>query len=158
MFLWCVALTFSSSLQAKEDFGSQYERHLPTDIYLCCMNYQLIDEQCSENERSQQDSKGVHQLRIRISSYAGEQVVLIDYAAPPTEENFSGFQLGYQDRRLKAYAIFDAEGHDYVPFEPISESDEKTFASVLLDKFFPIFVNIQSPPPEIAQIDEEERF
>lgn len=138
----CFVFTLFSSLYANEELKSYYETHLPKEIYLYCKKYHLIDENCPENFREQPGpSKALNLLTLKVDVKDGEPILVIDYLPAEIEDNFGGIQLGYQNQKLSGYAIFDAEGNDYVALAPpaFSEHDETVFATFILDKIFPIF-------------------
>lgn len=134
-----ISLFFGSMLYAEQNSKSAYEAHLPKDIYLYCVKNDLINEDSPKNSKELQDLDGVNQLDIEIDTLKRKQFVLINYNPAKIKDNFGGIELGYRNHKLMSYAIFDAEGSDYVAHAPFSKHDENAIVDFILNKIFPVF-------------------
>jgi len=91
-----------------------------------------------ENVREQHNSDGAHTLGIKPTIETGKQSVTMTYVSK-TDNPIKGVVLGYCEGKLKAYALFDTKGRDYVAEGPFTKEQEIELNNFLVDKILPTF-------------------
>lgn len=119
------------------NFRNTYQKHLPPDIYEYVIKNGLVDETRSENIKDNQTLEGVDNIKISIETHKSQQFINIGYYLQNknAEDNFGGIQIGFQDGKVLGYALFDAEGHDYIAPTPFSSEEEKDAMALILNLF-----------------------
>lgn len=119
------------------NLASPYQKHLPPDIYEYVIKNGLVDETRSENVKEKQTLEGVDKVSVGIETHKSQQFINISYYPQnkKAEDNFGGIQIGYQDGEVIGYAVFDAEGRDYIAPTPFSRKEEEKAKALILNLF-----------------------